>query len=64
MKLLSQCLLALPTKILVGLELQILLKFMLAHQVTIARQFFSNQCPSFPVNSFGLLDFIFSTHIH
>lgn len=38
---------------------------MLAHQVTIARQVFFYQCPSVPVNSFGLLVFMFNftTHI-
>lgn len=46
-KVLAQCLLALPNKILISLVLKILLKFLLAHQVTIARQVFFISVPAF-----------------
>lgn len=52
-KLLAQCLLALPNKILIRLELQKLLKFLLAHRVTIARQFFLISVQTFLLTHLG-----------
>lgn len=52
-KLLAQCLLALPNKILIRLELQILLKFLLAPRVTIARQFFLINVQTFLLTRLG-----------